>query len=112
MSDHYHDPADLRLLKQMREAAQTDFDAWVNLDKIVEIKHKMVEVYKDEEEKPPAGQGLNVPALITYNNFGFDQATDTNLLTKKIHVWAARTNAQVIKVSPAEDQVTIYVEHF
>lgn len=35
MSDHYHDPADLRLLKEMRKLAPAEFDAWLALDKIV-----------------------------------------------------------------------------
>jgi len=35
MSDHYHDPSDLGLLKEMRKLAPTEFDAWLNLDKIV-----------------------------------------------------------------------------
>lgn len=35
MSEHYHDPADLRLLKQMGALAPTEFNAWLALDKIV-----------------------------------------------------------------------------
>lgn len=35
MSEHYHDAADLRLLKDMGQLAPKDFDAWLNLDKIV-----------------------------------------------------------------------------
>src|SRR3954451_672364 len=35
MSDHYHDPADLRFLKEMGKLAPTEFTAWLNLDKIV-----------------------------------------------------------------------------
>ena len=35
MPDHYHDPADLRLLKEMSKLAPTEFSAWLNLDKIV-----------------------------------------------------------------------------
>lgn len=35
MSDHYHDPADLRFLKQMGALAPTEFNAWLGLDKIV-----------------------------------------------------------------------------
>jgi len=35
MSDHYHDPADLRFLKEMNKLAPTEFNAWLNLDKIV-----------------------------------------------------------------------------
>lgn len=35
MSDHYHDPADLKLLKEMSKLAPTEFNAWLALDKIV-----------------------------------------------------------------------------
>lgn len=35
MGEHYHDPADLRFLKQMSKLAPTEFTAWLNLDKIV-----------------------------------------------------------------------------
>jgi len=35
MPDHYHDPADLRLLKEMNKLAPAEFTAWLNLDKIV-----------------------------------------------------------------------------
>jgi AhpD family alkylhydroperoxidase len=35
MSEHYHDPADLRFLKEMGKLAPTEFNAWLNLDNIV-----------------------------------------------------------------------------
>lgn len=35
MPDHYHDENDLKLMKEMRALAQDDFNAWLNLDKIV-----------------------------------------------------------------------------
>jgi AhpD family alkylhydroperoxidase len=35
MSEHYHDAADLRLLKEMRKLAPKDYEAWFNLDSIV-----------------------------------------------------------------------------
>lgn len=35
MAEHYHDQADLRFLKVMGKAAPTEFEAWLNLDKIV-----------------------------------------------------------------------------
>jgi AhpD family alkylhydroperoxidase len=35
MSEHYHDVGDLRLLKEMKKLAPADFEAWLNLDKIV-----------------------------------------------------------------------------
>ncbi len=35
MSDHYHDPADVKRLKDMRALAPADYEAWVNLNRIV-----------------------------------------------------------------------------
>ena len=35
MSEHFHDPADLRLLKEMAKAAPKEFNAWFALDQIV-----------------------------------------------------------------------------
>ena len=35
MSEHYHDAADLRFLKVMSKLAPAEFEAWLNLDKIV-----------------------------------------------------------------------------
>ena len=35
MSNHYHDPDDLKLLREMKTLAPPEFQAWVNLDGIV-----------------------------------------------------------------------------
>jgi AhpD family alkylhydroperoxidase len=35
MSEHYHDIGDLRLLKEMRQLAAPEFQAWLGLDGIV-----------------------------------------------------------------------------
>jgi AhpD family alkylhydroperoxidase len=35
MSDHYHDPADVRRLRDMKALAPADYEAWVGLNKIV-----------------------------------------------------------------------------
>ena len=35
MSEHYHDKANLRLLKEMAKLSPAEFDAWLSLDKIV-----------------------------------------------------------------------------
>ena len=35
MSEHYHDAADLGLLKEMKKLAPADYDAWLGLDNIV-----------------------------------------------------------------------------
>jgi AhpD family alkylhydroperoxidase len=35
MSEHYHDPGDLRFLKEMGKLAPAEYDAWLALQKIV-----------------------------------------------------------------------------
>lgn len=35
MSEHYHEVSDLRFLKEMGKLAPAEFNAWLNLDKIV-----------------------------------------------------------------------------
>jgi AhpD family alkylhydroperoxidase len=35
MSEHYHDSADLRLLRDMRKLAPKDYEAWLGLNAIV-----------------------------------------------------------------------------
>jgi AhpD family alkylhydroperoxidase len=35
MSEHYHDPSDVRLLRDMRKLAPKDFEAWLGLNAIV-----------------------------------------------------------------------------
>ena len=34
MSEHYHDPADIRRLRDMRKLAPKDYEAWFNLNAI------------------------------------------------------------------------------
>ena len=36
--NHYHDPSDMDLLKDMKKAAPREFAAWMNLDQIVGIE--------------------------------------------------------------------------
>ena len=35
MSDHYHDPADVKRLKDMRALASADYEAWANFNRII-----------------------------------------------------------------------------
>jgi len=35
MSEHYHDAADLKRLRDMRQLAPTEYNAWLGLEKIV-----------------------------------------------------------------------------
>ena len=35
MSEHYHDAADMRLMREMRKLAPADYEAWLGLNNIV-----------------------------------------------------------------------------
>ena len=35
MSEHYHDPADMKLMREMKNLAPKEFEAWLNLNNIV-----------------------------------------------------------------------------
>ena len=35
MSDHYHDPNDVKLMREMRKLAPEDFNAWLGLNSII-----------------------------------------------------------------------------
>lgn len=35
MADHYHDPADVKRLRDMKQLAPTEFQAWLGLEKVV-----------------------------------------------------------------------------
>jgi AhpD family alkylhydroperoxidase len=35
MADHYHDETDMKLMREMRKAAPDDFNAWLNLNNII-----------------------------------------------------------------------------
>jgi len=47
MSEHYHDAADMRLLKEMRTLAPTEYEAWLNLDKIVKRDGAIPRKYRE-----------------------------------------------------------------
>ena len=47
MSEHYHDAADLRLLKEMKKLAPAEFDAWAGLDGIVKLDGAIPRKYRE-----------------------------------------------------------------
>jgi AhpD family alkylhydroperoxidase len=47
MSEHYHDAADLRLLKEMKTLAPAEFGAWAGLDAIVKKDGAIPRKYRE-----------------------------------------------------------------
>ena len=66
MSEHYHDPSDIRLLKEMRKLAPKDYEAWFNLDSIVKredgaIPRKYRELYLSIGSETLTGKATRHP---------------------------------------------------
>ena len=47
MSEHYHDAADPRLLKEMKSLAPAEFAAWSGLDRIVKLDGAIPRKYRE-----------------------------------------------------------------
>ena len=47
MSEHYHDAADLRLLREMKSLAPAEFAAWAGLDRIVKLDGAIPRKYRE-----------------------------------------------------------------
>ena len=47
MSEHYHDAADLRLLKEMKSLAPAEIAAWAGLDRIVKLDGAIPRKYRE-----------------------------------------------------------------
>ena len=47
MSEHYHDAADVRLLKEMKKLAPAEFAAWAGLDGIVKLDGAIPRKYRE-----------------------------------------------------------------
>ena len=47
MSEHYHDAADLRLLREMKTLAPAEFAAWAGLDGIVTLDGAIPRKYRE-----------------------------------------------------------------
>lgn len=96
----FEDPVDLR---------------GVDIDKVIKMSHKMVEVYSDSEfseAKPRIGEKLNKSAFITFNNFNFSKKATSIKFIGKLKELAASMNATVIDVDRKNDTLKIYVGHF
>lgn len=83
----------------------------MDLDDIIELKPKSVELYEGVTPLPDIGVGLNKPAQITYFAFGID-STDLEKFEKKVKNWAKRIGVNYVGMNEFDDCLTISVEHF
>eukprot|EP00828_Plagiopyla_frontata_P015000 TRINITY_DN19523_c0_g1_i1.p3 TRINITY_DN19523_c0_g1~~TRINITY_DN19523_c0_g1_i1.p3 ORF type:complete len:156 (-),score=35.44 TRINITY_DN19523_c0_g1_i1:69-536(-) len=76
--------------------------SYLNLNKIVNIEHKCIELYSQESvnKKPAIGSGLNKPAILTYKNilqehFSEENSSDEEFVLA-VKKWAKNQNLQYI----------------
>ena len=80
---------------------------------LVRIERKQVEVYPPGSTRPPPGAGLNVPAHVTYFEFGLStDPSKQDLQRRKLEKLAKEKHAELLDVSPEKQTVKIKVEHF
>lgn len=84
----------------------------LDLDKIIQLNHKSVELYNDERSKPNTGEGLNKPALITFYEFELPSKMSEEKFYKKVKNWTREMNADFVEFNPKDKMMTIHVEHF
>ncbi|KAK1390860.1 Peptidase S59 domain-containing protein [Heracleum sosnowskyi] len=93
----------------------------LDLESLVQFNHREVIVYMDESKKPPVGQGLNKPAVVTLLNVKcFDKKTGRHytegpridkykeMLRKK----AEDQGAEFVSYDPIEGEWAFKVSHF
>ncbi|CAG9854284.1 unnamed protein product [Phyllotreta striolata] len=95
----------------------------LNIDELVHFRYREINVYPDDEKKPPVGQGLNRKAQVTLDNVYPKQSnshalvTDVNELLKinfaeKLRRITMNKNAKFVDYRPETGSWVFKVEHF
>ena len=85
----------------------------VNLDKVIKIENKYLEIYENEDEnKPNVGVGLNQPAIITFYNFRNKNNQSKEQFLMKLKKYARQMNAEFVGYDEEKGEVSIATEHF
>jgi len=93
----------------------------LDLEMVVQFKNREVNVYMDESKKPPVGQGLNKPAVVTLLNIKcMDKKTGTQVMEgerldkykEMLKRKAGEQGAQFVSYDPVNGEWTFKVEHF
>lgn len=95
----------------------------LNLDELVHIRHKEVEIYRDDADKPPVGEGLNRSAQITLHQVWptdtslHEPIRDRNRLEEmnyeaKLRAVCDKNDSQFIEYQPGSGTWVFKVNHF
>ncbi|XP_019093966.1 PREDICTED: nuclear pore complex protein NUP98B-like isoform X2 [Camelina sativa] len=93
----------------------------LDLEMVVQFKNREVNVYMDESKKPPVGQGLNKPAVVTLLNIKcMDKKTGTQVkegarldkYKEMLKRKAEEQGAKFVSYDAVKGEWTFKVEHF
>lgn len=83
----------------------------LRLEHLIKIEKRLVEIYPDDLNKPPRGEGLNLPTRIEFYHFGLvydpSDRQGTQKMEQRIHSWAAKNQATLLSIDYQEDTVVI-----
>ncbi|KAB0799791.1 hypothetical protein PPYR_07671 [Photinus pyralis] len=95
----------------------------LNLDEIVDIDHRDITVYADDDKKPPIGQGLNRRAQITMENvwprdkhtqkpvYNVEEIAKTNFIDR-LRLLSKKQNTTFLDYRPETGTWKFTVDHF
>lgn len=84
----------------------------VQLDCVVHLGRKTVEMYPGRAEKPLPGQGLNQPARITYFDFKYPPLDKQDEFMQRLQASVEEKGAELLAADPEKQLLVIKVEHF
>lgn len=82
----------------------------LNLDKIIILSHKSVELYPEGTVCPPRKQGLNKPAIITMYKYGLKNHSNLQAYVEKFKRAVAVQKGHFIGYDLEEDSVSFQIE--
>ena len=86
----------------------------LRLEHLIKIERRLIEIYPNDVDKPPRGQGLNLPTRIEFNHFGLvndpSDTRSTQKIDKRIRTWATENQATLLSIDYQADMVVIQTE--
>ncbi|KAK6199384.1 nuclear protein 96-domain-containing protein [Scheffersomyces amazonensis] len=105
----YNFPVDLSEIAIRAKANNISIEDQL-FERTISIKHKFLLVYVNEEEKPPLGMGLNVPATVTLEGVGpSDKSVSASDHIKYLQ---SRTGMEYVTYDPITHVWVFKVKHF
>lgn len=83
----------------------------LNLDDIVEINNRSIDLYPDEVQRPAVGKGLNKPAIMTFYGFHKKLGLTEEEWIIKLKKWCKKINAGFVEWNTQNNTLVIFVQN-